>query len=342
MTTGATNDEDWRAFPMCANPSLGSNYHPRLDFVAPGDDIFTARMGGGYGPNCGTSFASPLVAGLLGIMRSINPSLGREEARHLIQSAADDEVGNPLEDTPGFDVYHGWGRVNMDRSVRGTLASITMRVNGKTETRPYFDMANPLADSYDFVRGDLSSLSESFVGVDPGTLLCLENDSPDPDTTGNEDLTSPAVGEAFVYLARFNAGPSDGWGYGGSTMNRDRLPFGPGDCPACNNGFLETGEICDGIFLGGETCQTQGFDQGTLVCNSTCDGFDASACSTCGNNVCEILGGENCVNCANDCNGVQSGNPGNRYCCGFGLGGGDNPVGCVDPRCTANGNTCSD
>jgi len=222
MTTGATNDEDWRDYPMCGNPTLGSNYHPFLDFVAPGENIFTARMGGGYGPNCGTSFAAPLVAGVLGVMRSMNPSLGREEARHILQSAADDEVGNPLEDTPGFDVYHGWGRINMHTTLEAVQSSLSLRVEGRTATRLFLDTVNPVAASYDFVRGDLSALSEGTIAVDLGLLSCLENDSADADTAGgNEDTETPLPGEGFFYLARFNGAPGAG-SYGGSSANRDR------------------------------------------------------------------------------------------------------------------------
>ena len=50
------------------------------------------------------------------------------------------------------------------------------------------------------------------------------------------------------------------------------------------------------------------------------------------------FGGEDCLSCPTDCNGVQSGNPGNQYCCGDGAG--TNPVDCSDSRCTASGYTC--
>jgi len=108
----------------------------------------------------------------------------------------------------------------------------------------------------------------------------------------------------------------------------------------CGNGVREGLELCDGADLGGETCQGQGFDGGTLVCNASCDGVDTSGCRffTCGNTICEPAGGEDCLSCAADCNGVQGGNPGNRFCCGDGDG--ENPVSCADPRCTDLGNTC--
>jgi hypothetical protein len=109
---------------------------------------------------------------------------------------------------------------------------------------------------------------------------------------------------------------------------------------SCGNGVREGQELCDGSDLGGATCQGQGFDGGTLACNGTCDGYVTSGCRffECGNNVCEPAAGEDCLSCPQDCNGVQGGNPGNRYCCGDGDG--ENPVPCSDPRCTQGGKGC--
>ncbi len=42
-----------------------------LDVAAPGDNIFTTQPNGGYGSTSGTSFASPLTAGVIGLMYSI-------------------------------------------------------------------------------------------------------------------------------------------------------------------------------------------------------------------------------------------------------------------------------
>ncbi|MCH9647445.1 MAG: S8 family serine peptidase [Deltaproteobacteria bacterium] len=141
----------------------------------------------------------------------------------------------------------------------------------------------------------------------------------------------------------------------------------------CGNGVVECTEICDGGDLGGQTCGdfacTGG---GTLACNSSCEGFDLSGClgcpvcdndgfcelgedclgcpgdcvsgstpgSVCGNGVCEAGDGEDCVSCSQDCNGRQSGNPNNRYCCGDGDG--TNPVPCSDSRCSTGGVSCTD
>jgi hypothetical protein len=60
----------------------------------------------------------------------------------------------------------------------------------------------------------------------------------------------------------------------------------------------------------------------------------------CGDGVCDTTpgSGEDCLTCPADCNGVQGGNPGNRFCCGD--GGGQNPVDCTDPRCYEPGWAC--
>ncbi|MDH3629387.1 MAG: peptide-N-glycosidase F-related protein, partial [Acidobacteriota bacterium] len=79
----------------------------------------------------------------------------------------------------------------------------------------------------------------------------------------------------------------------------------------CGNNIQEGTEVCDGTDLNGETCQSQGFDTGDLFCNVGCGGYDTSSCRDwqCGNNICELSAGEDCVSCGADCNGVQGGNP---------------------------------
>lgn len=221
IAVGATDQDD--------NLAGFSNYGWELDVVAPGLNITAAVLDNGYTTTAGgTSMAAPMVAGLAAIVRSVNPSVGREEVRHLIQHGAEERGDNPWA---GFDPYHGWGRINTDRTLQATQSSISLRVEGKTATRVYYETANDLADSYDFIRGHLSDLSETAQGVDLGNVLCLENGSADADTSGgNEDTETPDPGEAFFYLGRFNVVDALGtWptSYGGSSLNRDRIPFRP-------------------------------------------------------------------------------------------------------------------
>jgi hypothetical protein len=55
-----------------------------------------------------------------------------------------------------------------------------------------------------------------------GPVTCIENNSADADTVGDEDSDIPASGAAYFYVSRFNAVPGTG-SYGGSSNNRDRL-----------------------------------------------------------------------------------------------------------------------
>lgn len=49
--------------------------------------------------------------------------------------------------------------------------------------------------------------------------------------------------------------------------------------PVCGNTVIETGELCDNTNLNNQTCISQGFNGGTLRCNSTCTGFNFSQCT---------------------------------------------------------------
>lgn len=40
--------------------------------------------------------------------------------------------------------------------------------------------------------------------------------------------------------------------------------------PQCGNGYIQSGEQCEGSNLNGQTCQTQGFTGGTLSCSASC------------------------------------------------------------------------
>ncbi|MGH9722028.1 MAG: S8 family serine peptidase [Bryobacteraceae bacterium] len=97
-----------------------SNFGTWIDLSAPGASIFTTMNGGGYGYWNGTSFASPLTAGIAALALSKNPALGAAALVSLLQQNSDD-LGSA-----GFDSSFGWGRVNAYRAVvaaQNSLAS---------------------------------------------------------------------------------------------------------------------------------------------------------------------------------------------------------------------------
>ncbi len=77
----------------------------------------------------------------------------------------------------------------------------------------------------------------------------------------------------------------------------------------CGNGILEAGEGCDGSNLGGQTCQTFGFNSGTLTCNANCT-LNTGACV----NLCTAQGGA-CTQNSQCCPGLScKGKPGAKTC----------------------------
>ena len=79
---------------------------------------------------------------------------------------------------------------------------------------------------------------------------------------------------------------------------------------------------CSGTCEAGESCNSCPYD---------CFGGTTGA-AECPNGVCEAGDGEDCLSRPEDCNGVQSKNPSDRFCCGDGDG--EYPVTCDDSRCS--------
>jgi hypothetical protein len=99
-------------------PASFSNYGNWVDISAPGVSILTTNRGGGYGSWSGTSFSSPIVAGVAALILSANPSLTNAQIVDILTQNADD-LG-----TAGFDKYFGHGRVNALQSILAATDSV--------------------------------------------------------------------------------------------------------------------------------------------------------------------------------------------------------------------------
>jgi hypothetical protein len=131
-----------------------------VDLSAPGIGILTTTNGGGYGSVAGTSFSSPITAGVIALMLSANMDLAPAQLEAIILSTADD-LG-----TPGWDSSFGFGRVNADRAVRAAAAAapvpdttppsvgITSPADGTTVSGP-LTVAVAAADNDVVARVDL-------------------------------------------------------------------------------------------------------------------------------------------------------------------------------------------
>jgi Subtilase family/Bacterial Ig domain len=125
VAVSATTSSDTRA--------SFSSYGNWVDIAAPGVTILTTNRGGGYGYWNGTSFSSPVAAGLAGLIISANPDLTNTQVVEIITQNADD-LGDP-----GFDQYYGYGRVNVHASLVAAIGTAP-----EPEPEPEPDITDPL------------------------------------------------------------------------------------------------------------------------------------------------------------------------------------------------------
>ena len=89
-----------------------SNYGDYIDVAAPGEGIASTYPDSQYAALSGTSMASPHVAALAGLVRSLNPDLTNKEVMELM-------INNTVDlGTPGYDNYFGWGQVDIYKTLQ--------------------------------------------------------------------------------------------------------------------------------------------------------------------------------------------------------------------------------
>lgn len=95
-----------------------------VDFLAPGSFVTTVSVHhfGGAANFSGTSAATPLAAGIVSLLLAEVPDLSFEQVYEYLLAGAQDQVGDPLEDTPGWDPFHGHGRLNAALSLQALCA----------------------------------------------------------------------------------------------------------------------------------------------------------------------------------------------------------------------------
>jgi subtilisin family serine protease len=100
MAISATNSSD--------NVPWWSNYGTEIELAAPGVNIYSTYLGGGYAYMSGTSMACPHVSGTAALVIEVYPMWANITVRGILCKTAED-LG-----APGWDPYYGYGLVDAE------------------------------------------------------------------------------------------------------------------------------------------------------------------------------------------------------------------------------------
>jgi len=185
-------------------PASFSNFGSYVDVTGPGSMIYTAKMDGTYGYVSGTSFSSPLVAGVAALVAAAKPALTNQSIVDILRTQADDLGAS------GYDVYNGFGRVNACKAVNaaGGLVSSDAVAPNASITSPGWGSMLSGEVFVDASASDDTGVAKVEVYID-GRLQGASNQIPARfawDTTASVNGTHTL--KAFAYDAAGNVGGS--------------------------------------------------------------------------------------------------------------------------------------
>lgn len=83
-----------------------------LDLTAPGVSIYSTWLGAGYKSLSGTSMATPIISGVVALVKAAHPAWTAPQVIEAILKTVKDLGAN------GFDTNYGWGRVDANTAVQ--------------------------------------------------------------------------------------------------------------------------------------------------------------------------------------------------------------------------------
>jgi type VII secretion-associated serine protease mycosin len=95
---------------------------PYVDLAAPGDQIISTDVGGGYQVTSGTSDATAMVSGAAALLRAKYPDMSAAEVVHRLTVTADDAGAEGRDDT------YGYGLLNVVKALTADVAPLPASV----------------------------------------------------------------------------------------------------------------------------------------------------------------------------------------------------------------------
>ncbi len=143
--------------------SINSHHHnDAVDICAPGYAVTTPGLNSQYKASWGTSFAAPLVAATVGLVRSINPCLTARDAMDMVINSSDPSIYD-LPENFKYRGRLGKGRLDVYKAVLAAAESATIRF--KTSTT-IWGIKN--------IRSNYAIISESPVVLSTGSNVKFE------------------------------------------------------------------------------------------------------------------------------------------------------------------------
>jgi PKD repeat protein len=188
IVVGATDEGDGSAW--------FSAWGPFVDLVAPGVNVLTTDAGNdsSYVYASGTSFSTPLTAGLIGLIWSADSTLTPDEVENILKQGTDD-LGSS-----GIDDVFGYGRIN----VYGSLSL----VGGGTPP--------PVADFSGSPTSGGRPLTVQFTDLSSGSITSWAWDFGD---NGTSSLQNPS--HTYTESGRFTVSLTVSNPYGADTRVRN-------------------------------------------------------------------------------------------------------------------------
>jgi subtilisin family serine protease len=107
------------------NRAYFSNHGGWVDLTAPGQNVLSTALGGGYERVAGTSIAAPMVAGAIALLRSAHPTWSAEQvARQLLATARSIDGANGV-----FAGKLGAGRLAVDAALTDVVSAARLVVS---------------------------------------------------------------------------------------------------------------------------------------------------------------------------------------------------------------------